>query len=84
MAYFVPAAATVPPDQDAEYDLLQKRAMFYLEQLLAAIAERRDETTFNALVEVVEDLAGHCLWAMAEDGRRFELLKDRRSLPGDD
>ena len=83
--YFWPEASTEPPapakQSDNTYDFLQRRTMFLLEGLLAEIAERQDKDTFGKLVEVLEDLLGHCQWVMAEDGRRFELLKDRRPLP---
>jgi hypothetical protein len=84
--FFMPEASTTPPapaDQTDKYDFLQRRSLFLFERLLAEIAERRDADTLGRLIEVVEDLVGHCQWCLAEDGRRFELLKDRAPLPGE-
>lgn len=79
--FFLADAPTSPPDRAAEYDLIQKRGLFYFENMVAEICERGDEDSFQKLTEIVQDMMGHGLWVLAEPGRRYELMRERRPLP---
>jgi hypothetical protein len=87
-SFFMPRApAASPTGWDAEYDLLEKRVMFNFERFLAGIFEREDADTFEKLIEVIQDLMGHCAWCFAAGlnscgvGRRCRAKTDRWPPP---
>jgi len=83
--YFFPQAPTRPPAPTPEdYLEVQKRGLYHFEKLLAEICERGDRDSFEKLTEIIEDMMGHGLWVLAEPGRRYELLRERRPLPDED